>query len=188
MTRLTLICHAATAAIRAARFPDDEDIAPDGMPPPGAQLVAGRWLCGPERRTASTARALAGGEAVGVDPDLRDWDCGTWRGRDLPALQRAEPAQLAAWLSDPAAAPHGGESLSALLARASAWLDRQAPGPARTAAVTHPAVLRAALVAALDSGPRAFWRVDAPPLCRARFSHDGRRWVLQELVRARPGA
>ena len=183
MTRLTIICHAATEAVRAARFPGDEDIDDRRAVPtsPSASVAAGRWLSGPERRATSTAAALGGDRAVAVDPDLRDWDCGRWRGRDLRDLQRSEPAGLAAWLSDPAAAPHGGESLLDLLARVGRWLDRCVADGTRTAAVTHPAILRAAVVGALDAGPAAFWRIDAPPLCRARLSHDGRRWALQSL-------
>lgn len=182
MTRLTIICHAATDAVRAARFPDDEDIDDPGArsPSPASPISAGRWLAGPERRTLSTAAAL-GGRIVAVDPDLRDWDCGRWGGRDLADLQRSEASDLAAWLSDPAANPHGGESLLDLVGRAGRWLDRQAAGGARTAAVTHPAILRALVVKALDAGPAAFWHLDAQPLCRARLSHDGRRWVLQSL-------
>ncbi|MGI3903319.1 MAG: histidine phosphatase family protein [Janthinobacterium lividum] len=184
MTRLTLICHAATEAARAARFPDDEVIDDGSAVPPsfGPPIVASHWLTGPEQRARSTAAALVGDRVIVVDPELRDWNCGRWRGQTIVDLQRTEPTAVAAWLADPAAAPHGGESLLALLGRVEDWLGRQAAVKGKSAAFTHPAILRAAIVVALGAGPAAFWRVDAQPLSRARLSHDGRRWNLQSLV------
>ncbi len=183
MIRLTVICHAATEAVRAARFPRDEDLDRAGAAAAARApaITAARWLAGPERRATATAAALAGRRVVAVDPELRDWDCGRWAGHELAALSQSEPAALGAWLSDAGAAPHGGESLADLLGRTGRWLDAQAGTGRRTVAVTHPAVLRAAVVQALGAGPAAFWRIDAPPLCRARLSHDGRRWLLQSL-------
>ena len=184
MTRLTLICHAATDAVSAARFPDDETIDdPSAVSASfGPPIAAGQWLAGPEQRATTTAAALSRDRGFTVDQELRDWDCGRWRGRTIEDLHSSEPAALAAWLTDPAAAPHGGESLLDLLGRLEHWLGRQAGVRAKTAAVTHPAVLRAAVVVTLGAGPDAFWRIDAQPLSRARLSHDGRRWSLQSLV------
>lgn len=184
MTRLTLICHAATEAVGAARFPDDEAVDEGAAVSAsfGPPIVARLWLAGPERRTVATAAALRGDRAVMVDQELRDWDCGGWRGQAVEDLQRRDAAGLAAWLTDPTAAPHGGESLTDLLARVEGWMSQQAVAQGKTAAVTHPAILRAALVAAIDAPPAAFWRIDARPLSRAELSHDGRRWVLQSLV------
>ena len=83
-------------------------------------------------------------------------------------------------------APHGGESLLDLLARIGSWLDHLQRQPAPTAsvriiAVTHPAVLRAAIVHALDAAPSAFWRIDAPPLTRVRLSGHAGRWNLRAM-------
>ncbi len=184
MTRLTLVCHATTEAVRGARFPNDEAV-DDGAADPasfGSPIVASEWLAGPEQRARTTAAAIGGDRGISVDPDLRDWDCGRWRGQTIEDLQRGDPAGVAAWVMDPAAVPHGGESLLDLLARIARWLDRQAAVGSKTVAVTHPAILRAAVVTALDAGPAAFWHIDARPLSRARLSHDGRRWILQSLV------
>ena len=41
-------------------------------------------------------------------------------------------------------------------------------GP-RIVAVTHAAVIRAAMIIVLDADPRAFWRIDVEPLCFARL-------------------
>ena len=183
-TRLILICHAPTASTRAARFPDDEDLDEAGAAALSALATspATRFVAAPERRTRRTADLLGAGASASIDPALADWDVGRWRGHDLADLHRDEPDAVASWLSDFDAAPHGGESLHGLLARIGPWLAETAARGGRTLAVTHPAVLRAAIVRALDVGPAAFWRIDAPPSCEARLSHDGRRWTLQGLA------
>ena len=181
--RLTLICHAATEATRLGRFPADEDLDPEaaaalGKAPP---LPAGLWLAAPERRAQRTA-ALSARRPVETEVALRDWDLGLWRGRLLAEVAGTDAAGLARWRSDPSTAPHGGESLDALIARVSAFLALRAARGGRVAAVAHPAVVRAAIVAALAADAPTFWRVEAAPLVRVRLSHDGRRWVLQGLV------
>lgn len=186
--RLTLICHAPTAAARAARFPSDERLDGAGeaalarAAPSLAAAVAEARRCvsGPERRALGTAAEL--GPAFTVDAALRDQDVGRWAGRGLAELAGAEPEALAAWRTNPAAAPHGGESLNAILARVDAWMGGQAAVGGHVAAVTHPAVVRAAVASALRAGPPGFWRVEAPPLAMAVLSHDGRRWALAALV------
>lgn len=84
-------------------------------------------------------------------------------------------------MTDPAARPHGGESLSALLARVGGWLDAQAALDGRAIAVTHAGVVKAALVYALDAPPAAFWRVDVAPLALTELhAHDG-RWTVARV-------
>ncbi len=198
--RLTLICHAPTGATREARFPADEALheapeeAVDGIGPglaaarvlPAARQPAARHrLAGPERRCRETAAAFGGDFAV--DAALRDQDFGRWAGRGLADVAAAEPDAMAAWMGDPAAAPHGGESVEALLLRVEGWMAGPAAAGGRTVAVTHPAVVRAAVSAALGAGvagaaAAAFWRIEAPPLARAVLSHDGRRWALAGLL------
>ncbi|MCA4718045.1 histidine phosphatase family protein, partial [Mycobacterium avium] len=48
-----------------------------------------------------------------------------------------------------------------------------------TAAVTHPAVIRAAIAAALDADPASFWRVDVAPAAYVVMHHRGGRWTLR---------
>ena len=117
-------------------------------------------LRGPEQRCAQTC--LAAGLPAGVDGALRDWDLGAWAGRTLDDVSAAEAGAVASWLTDPAATPHGGESLAALLQRAGQWLAARADGV--TVAVTSPAVVRAAVVSAVGAQPSAFWRFDVAPL------------------------
>ncbi|WP_146617958.1 histidine phosphatase family protein, partial [Rhodoplanes serenus] len=85
---------------------------------------------------------------------------------------------FAAWRSGPDAAPEGGESLRALLARVGAWLDARMSAR-KLLAVTHPAVVRAAVVHVLAAPPSSFWQVDAGPLALVDLRHDGRRWALR---------
>ena len=114
--RLTLICHGATAATRAAAFPQDEPLE-DGVL--SRVEVLGQGLRRPDRawsspalRARQTAAALA--LDASVNGSLRDCDYGRWGGRTFTDVQTHEPASVAAWLSDAEAAPHGGELLSDL--------------------------------------------------------------------------
>jgi hypothetical protein len=56
---------------------------------------------------------------------LADCDYGRWCGQTFDDVQREEPAAVDAWLADPDAVPHGGESVRALLTRVATWLDVQ---------------------------------------------------------------
>ncbi|GAA2877230.1 histidine phosphatase family protein [Streptosporangium fragile] len=177
VTRLLLVCHGSTPATVRAAFPGDEPL--DGRGLRGAAALApevgtGQAACAAELRCTQTAAAL--GLRAEIDPLLADCDYGRWRGRTLDEVGAAEPEALAAWLGDPASAPHGGESIIALLARVSGWLAGHAPG--RVVAVTHPAVIRAAVVHAVGAPAPAFWRVDVAPLARVALTGRGGRWQL----------
>lgn len=181
--RLALVCHAPTAAVTRAAFPADEPLTEQGAgravaaAPAFAGAGTAAW-CGPEVACVQTAQAL-GFDAV-VEPALRDCDYGRWRGRALEEIQASEPAAVTAWLTDPAAAPHGGESILDLLDRLQDWLTAQAAGRGRQIAVTHPAVIRAITITVLDAPPTAFWRVDTPPLSRISLTHSqGGPWKLR---------
>jgi broad specificity phosphatase PhoE len=181
--RLTLICHAATPAVRSAAFPLDEAIDLRGEAK-AAALAAGlgrvdtAWS-GPELRTRQTAVVLRLDAAV--DPALRDIDLGRWAGRSFSDVLAAEPASIAAWTGDSTAAPHGGESVDDLLRRVAPWLDRVRQDTGRFVAVTHPSVIRAAVTLAIDAGADSFWRIDAGPLCQVRLRGRRSRWTLRSL-------
>lgn len=179
-TRLTWVCHAATAATRRAAFPADEPIE-DKQQVAARALASGigahdRIFVAPEGRTWQTAEAI--GLAGSVDPDLRDCDYGRWSGRSLADLSETEPDALSAWLANPDAAPHGGESVADAIRRTAAWLDQHASDATRLLAVSHPAVIRAAVVHVLEAPATSFWRIGVAPLSLVRMSHDGRRWTL----------
>ncbi|MFO1128935.1 MAG: histidine phosphatase family protein [Rhodospirillales bacterium] len=187
VVRLTLICHAPTAAVRAAAFPADEPLDERGEAAAaglGAAVTFPAVECwsAPELRARQTAAAL--GLTATIDARLRDGDYGRWRGSALAAVQAREPDAIRQWLADPATAPHGGESVLDLLARVGGWLDQlRRPsaqrGTARLIAVTHPAVVKAAIVTALAAPPAAFWRIDAPPLSRVHLVGHAGRWNLR---------
>jgi broad specificity phosphatase PhoE len=186
-TRLTLISHAATAAQRRSAFPLDEPLeerevaktAALGWSAPRAQRV----FSGPERRAQQTAEAL--GLTAEVEVELRDCDYGEWRGCTLSEVELRQPAEVLAWLTDPGAAPHGGESISQLIARIGGWLQEQRT-PDHTIAVTHPAVIRSAIVHALQAPPSAFWRIDIAPLSLTDLRWNGRVWTVRSSGCALP--
>ncbi len=113
-----------------------------------------------------------------IQPLLRDCDYANWRGRTLDDLQAREPDAVAAWLGDPAATPHGGESLLALMERVATWLDGEQTDHQRSIVVTHAAIIRAAIVHAIEATPQSFWRIDVAPLSCTRLSGNGGRWNL----------
>src|SRR5271167_4224920 len=122
--RLDLLAHGASEATRPARFPDDEGLEPSAV---GAlQALRGRLrpyahvLISPARAARETAAAL--GLDAEVEMALRDCDYGRWRGLASKDVAEREPDAFATWLGDPAASPHGGESLAALIERIGAWL------------------------------------------------------------------
>jgi broad specificity phosphatase PhoE len=178
--RLMLISHAPTSAVRRAAFPVDEPIEASAR----ERIREVDWhagpaqcvCCGPEKRTKETAIAL--GLSARVDPALRDCDYGRWAGRDLSQLQSEHPDAVALWLSDPDAAPHGGESLRDVMARVAAWLGEQAKS-GHTIAITHPSVIRALLVSVVEAPPQAFWRIDVAPLTLTDIRFNGRSWSLR---------
>jgi broad specificity phosphatase PhoE len=179
-TRLTLICHGATAATRSGAFPADEPLEERALARAAALRPAIRradrvWTS-PALRARQTAAAL-GLDTAAEEPALCDVDHGRWAGRRLEEVQAEEPENVIAWLADPDAAPHGGEALAALLRRAASWLDVRAGDGGHGIAVTHAAVIRAAILHALAAPASSFWRIDIAPLSLTELSHDGRRWA-----------
>jgi broad specificity phosphatase PhoE len=113
------------------------------------------------------------GLATSVEPRLADIDCGAWRGQPPAAIDARD---LEAWLTEPDRAPHGGESIVDLVERVAGWLGSVGQ---HTVAVTHPAVIRAAILLALAAPAKSFWRVDiAPVSCTVLHSRNG-RWTLR---------
>lgn len=179
--QLTLVCHAATSATRAAAFPGDEPAETASLRQAAALRarlgrVTRAWTS-PAQRARQTAAAL--GLQAEAAPALRDCDFGRWAGRTLAEVERDEPAALAVWLSDAAQAPHGGEPLAGVAARIAAWMQETARD-GRVVAVTHPAVIRAAIVHALGAPPASLWRIDVEPLSLTRLHHGSGGWSLRQ--------
>ncbi len=180
--RVMLISPAMNAALREARFAGDASLDESGLRQARASAdtlpPADRALHGPSRRCTRTAEALEIGSVT--EHAIRDWDLGRWTGARLDEVSASEPEAVAAWLADPSASPHGGESLLELWARAGAWLGSLDAGdPGRVLAVVAPAVVRAAVVHALDLSPQAFWRIDVAPLTLTELSGRSGRWNLR---------
>ncbi len=180
--RITFISHAPTAALRRAAFPLDESIESREL----EKLVSIGWtpprvhqaFTGPKLRTRQTASAL------GLDPlpsaELKDLDYATWRGKSLDEVQSTDPQGVGLWLTNVDAAPHRGESLTSLLARIEHWLGGR-HGSGHTLTFTHPAVIRAAILSALQAPVQSFWRIDIAPPSITGLRWSGRFWTLRSI-------
>jgi broad specificity phosphatase PhoE len=188
-TRLLLISHPATAAMRSGQFPADGpldrfDFTSDAqnvrhkaavealrerLPAHGDAFA----FSSPAACARDTAEAL--GLAAQVDAGLDDMDYGRWRGQRLADIAAAEASALAQWSSDPDAAPHGGESFSAVLARVGGWLDGL-DDSGTVIAVTHAPVIRAAILHALAAAPASFPRIEVAPLSVVELRHSAHGW------------
>lgn len=182
--RVTLLAAARSSSVLDVRFDDDRPLddagrlevlrtAPELAPLASAELR----YCSPTVRCRQTCDAL--GLPVVAQPALRDCDMGRWRGSTLREVAVREPDAVDAWLADPRAAPHGGESLLSFISRVGGWLDtRPADGGDRVVAVAEPSVVRAALCYVLRVPPHAYWRVDAQPLSTVTFTGRAGEWCL----------
>ncbi len=183
MQQLWLVRHGPTTATESRSFGADEPLLPVAWAtasrlaevlPDGAAA-----RCSPARRCRETAAAA--GLAATVDPGLDQVDIGAWRGRSWAQVHDADPEAITGWLRDPAAAPHGGESLATLAARTGAWLDAITAAGDRLVAVTHSEIVRTVVLAALGAPLRAFWQLTVDPLSITELHrHDG-TWTLQRL-------
>jgi broad specificity phosphatase PhoE len=181
--RLTLIANASTPAARAAAFPMDEGLDDYGRRDAAALSAEFRNVAvvfaSPARRALETAAAL------GLDPEidtaLRDLDLGSWAGKTLADIAQSDEDGLASWLSDPAFVLHGGESIIGLFKRISVWLDTISAREGRIVAITHPAILRVAILAAIRASPVSYWHIDIAPLSVVELSSNGRRWALKSI-------
>ena len=182
MRRLLLIRHASTNAVRRAAFPVDEPLDDAGRA--AARVLAGRLgrgeaLCSPALRARETAVEAALDAAL--EPALGECDFGSWAGQTLAQVHAEDPQGAVAWMTDPHARPHGGETLADLLERVGAWLDRQAHSDGRGIAITHAGVVKAAVVHALGAPAAAFWQVDVAPLALTELHARDGRWTLTRL-------
>ncbi|OPA84650.1 phosphoglycerate mutase [Pseudomonas fluorescens] len=171
-TRLTLICHAATPLQKQGRFPDDESVTMNWQD--AALSLANRYknnrrlMCAPEARTQQTAGLF--GENAEVVEALRDGDFGGWKGQ---AISELDSDSLGAWMTDSACAPHGGESVDQMCARIGRWMQSLESQPGHVVAVTHPFVIRAAMLYVMQFPVSMFYRIDVEPLSATelRFNH-----------------
>jgi broad specificity phosphatase PhoE len=176
--------HAPTSATRAVAFPADEPLDDRGRAAAAALAAAVpsrcAVLCSPARRCLETV-AAAGLPTARIEPDLAECDFGAWTGQTLEDVSAADADAVGAWMTDPAARPHGGESLTTFAARVGAWLDGQAALDGGAIAITHGGVVKAAVVHALRAPIAAFWQIDAAPLAITELHAHDRRWTVTRL-------
>jgi broad specificity phosphatase PhoE len=182
--RVLFICHAATADTRRAAFGGDGPLL-DGA----ARRVADLAAHLPRARTVSRSGAACCAEttsALGLDGDARvddgvgDWDFGAWRGLSLAEVEARDPEGVVAWRMRPDHAPHGGESLVDVLARVRGWLEAL-DGEGVRIVVTHPSVIRAAVVCGLEVPEEAFWTIDIAPTSVTELRRRGTRWRVARI-------
>ncbi|MDH6629324.1 broad specificity phosphatase PhoE [Streptomyces sp. LBL] len=183
--RVTFVAAARSSPLLAERFEDDrpldqagwdevQRVAHDLIPLAAAELR----YCSPTPRSRVTGEAL--GYAPLVQLALRDCDMGRWRQLTLGEAMAREPAAVDAWLADPRAVPHGGESLAAFISRVGDWLDtRPFEDGGRIVAVAEPSVIRAALVHVLRAPPSTYWNIDVRPLSTTAVTGRAGRWNLR---------
>lgn len=181
IVRLTMICSGATEATRHARFPIDEPLEARALArAAGLANTVDRidrlWV-GPSLRARQTAHALAA-DAI-IKEELRDQDFGEWAGLTVAALKETQPEILSVWPAYPHAAPAGGESFADVRRRVSTLMDEMVSQRGHTVAVTHAALVRAAIVHVLGAPLSVFSSIDVEPLSIADFRSNGQRWVLR---------
>jgi broad specificity phosphatase PhoE len=167
--------------MRRGAFPCDEAAEPRHVSK-GATVAAylarvDRVLTSPALRARQTAEAFM--PMATEEEALADQDFGEWAGKQLARLYDADRAEFAAWLTDPAATPPGGESFAHVCRRIDGFMAGLLRKKGATVAITHPAVIRAAILSVLGASPACFARIDVEPLSLTEFRADGRRWMLR---------
>ena len=127
-------------------------------------------------RTAEEV-AAATGAPVETDEGFRETDFGAWDGLTFAEVRERWPAELTAWLADPAVAPPGGESFAEVSDRVEDALRRVLAGyQGRTVLiVSHVTPIKTLVAAALLAPPPALYRMhlDVAALCQVDWYADG---------------
>ena len=97
------------------------------------------------------------------------------------ARETAVALGLAAHVADALADLADGESVPALHDRVGDWLSSQLGAKGTRTAVTHPSVVRAAVVLALDAPRASSSAIDVPPLAVTELTPRDGRWRLAHV-------
>lgn len=186
-TAILLVRHGQTELSIERRFAgrDDTALTKEGLRQAG--LVARRLartdidviVTSPLQRARKTAEAVAEatGAPMAVDEDLAEADFGLWQGLTFAEADKAWPAELAAWLSSPDAAPPGGESFAKVALRVLAALDRlvEEHRHQKAVVVSHVTPIKTLICRALLAPPEAMFRInlDVASLSRVDCFDDG---------------
>jgi ribonuclease H / adenosylcobalamin/alpha-ribazole phosphatase len=171
-TTTLLLRHGETPLSAERRFAGSADIPLTAVGRRQATAAAARLaarggigavLTSPLRRARITGEAVAAatGAPLVIEAGLAEADFGKWEGLSFAEAAAQYPDELSAWLSDPAAAPPGGESFAAVAERVIPALDRLiAAYPARTVVVTsHVTPIKTLLCHALLAPSAALFRI-----------------------------
>lgn len=163
--------------MKSARFPTGDEAAEPfdaRVLASIASMQAERVIASPARAVRKTAAQLC--KAYDVDAAFDDIDYGRWRGRLLRDIGECEPDGVAAWLTNPQARPHDGESIAMLQARVVNALGRVASEfpKTRCIVVTHAIVVKAALTYVLNQPLESVFTTDIAPLASVALEYDER--------------
>jgi broad specificity phosphatase PhoE len=162
--QLTLLCHAATRAMKTACFPTgDEAVEHDERAALKARLmnIEGRVIASPALAACETAAWIT--QTYDIDPAFDDLDYGQWRGHLIREIAAQKPEEISAWLTDPHARPHGGESIAMLAERVAEGLARL-PHAGDVIIVTHAIVVKAAFAQVQGKPLSDVFAMDFAPL------------------------
>jgi ribonuclease H / adenosylcobalamin/alpha-ribazole phosphatase len=171
-TVTVLLRHGQTALSAEKRYAGTTDVPLTDLGLRQAAAAAKRLAAGtrldvivasPLLRARATADEVAAacGLPVVLDEGLRETDFGAWEGLRFREVQEGWPAEMAAWLADPAVAPPGGESFAAVSLRVTAALGRildSYPGQ-RVLVVSHVTPIKTLVAAALLAPAAAMYRM-----------------------------
>ena len=174
--RVVVLAHGRAGAAADPVFGDPGRLVAgtEISPVPGRVL---EWLIGPEPACRETAE-LAGAADPSTAQGLAGPDLGRWTGRRLSAVAAEDPAGLQAWLSDPTAAPHGGESLADAQVRVGDVVDGRAWPDGRSVVVVSPVVARLLALHAIGGAADLGFRLDVRFGGLFELSRAGRGWRL----------
>jgi broad specificity phosphatase PhoE len=133
----------------------------------------------PLARAVRTAEevAAATGAPVEADEGFRETDFGAWDGLTFAEVRERWPAELTAWLADPAVAPPGGESFADVSRRVEGALRRVLAGYqcGTVLIVSHVTPIKTLVAATLLAPPAALYRMhlDVAALCQVDWYADG---------------
>jgi ribonuclease H / adenosylcobalamin/alpha-ribazole phosphatase len=166
-----LLRHGQTAMSVQKRYAGRSDVPLTGLGVQQAAAAAKRLapaglgviVTSPLLRAVQTAEevAAATGAPVVTDQGFRETDFGAWEGLTFAEVRDRWPAEMAAWLADPAVAPPGGESLTEVIRRVTDALYRVlAEREWQTVLiVSHVTPIKTLVAAALLAPPAALYRM-----------------------------
>jgi broad specificity phosphatase PhoE len=169
--QIILLTHALTQAMKTGRFPTgDEALAYDEPIALALGTRASRVISSPARPARETASKIA--SHYEVDAAFDDLDYGRWRGQSIRDVGESERDGIEAWLADPQARPHDGESIAMLAERVARAMERLRTGDRDCIVVTHAIVVKAAVAQVTGRPLASVFRMDIAPLTSTVLGYD----------------